>query len=75
MLWAFDIRPENDASGEPIIPDQEQLTQGFVCMPEEFPASFVARSEGRASIIKAEWESAEKESLHPQTKQWIDSPL
>jgi len=45
MIWGFDIKPAVDANGKDIIPDQEKLTQGFVCMPEESPAQITPRSE------------------------------
>ena len=75
ILWALDIRPAEDASGNPIIPDQDKLTQGFVCMPVEYPAKITPRSKERADIVRREWQQAEKEQLDPQTKQWIASPF
>ncbi|KAK1752717.1 O-methylsterigmatocystin oxidoreductase [Echria macrotheca] len=75
MLWGFDIRPAVDAQGKEIIPDQEKLTQGFVCMPEEYPASITPRDEKRKQMIIDEWTAAEAECLDPVTKQWKASPL
>lgn len=75
ILWAFDITPALDENGKPIIPDQSKLTQGFVCMPEPYPAKITPRSPERAEIVRRDWERAEKESLDPQTKQWISSPF
>lgn len=75
ILWAFDISPAKDAKGQPIIPDQEQLTQGFVCMPVEFPAEISPRSKERAEIVRGEWEKAESELLDPASKQWIRNPI
>ena len=75
ILWAFDIRPSTDASGQPIIPDQEKLTQGFVCMPEEYPAEINPRSRERADRVRAEWKQAQQESLDPATQQWVSSPV
>ncbi|KAL3483239.1 cytochrome P450 [Aspergillus germanicus] len=75
ILWAFDIRPALDDKGNEIIPDKDRLTQGFVCMPEEFPARITPRSEGRAEMVRREWEAAEKENLDPETKQWVVSPV
>ena len=75
ILWAFDISPAKGPDGKPIIPDQSKLTQGFVCMPEEYPAKITPRSKERAEIIRKEWEMAERESLDAVTKQWISSPL
>jgi hypothetical protein len=75
ILWAFDIRPALDESGKEIIPDKDRLTQGFVCMPEEFPARITPRSRERAEMVRREWEAAEKENLDPETKQWVVSPV
>lgn len=75
ILWAFNIEPASDAKGSPIIPDPDELTQGFVCMPVEFPAKITPRSKEREEIIRREWQIAEKELLDPVTKQWISTPL
>ncbi len=75
LLWAFNITPAKDAAGKSIIPDQEQLTQGFVCMPVEYPATITPRSSERAELVRAEWKQAESELLDPATKQWISNPI
>jgi len=75
MLWGFDIKPTLDKDGKEIIPDPERLTQGFVCMPEEFPARITPRDEKRKQKIIDEWTQAEAECLDPVTKQWKQSPL
>lgn len=75
ILWAFNVSPAEGADGQPIIPDQEKLTQGFVCMPEPFEAKIRPRSQQRAEIVRREWKQAEGELLDPQTKQYIRSPL
>lgn len=69
LLWAFDIAP---VDGEEL-PDPEKLTQGFVCMPEPYKAKIMPRSEGRAQIVRMEWEAA-KEKLEPVTMQWREIP-
>ncbi|KAL3459690.1 cytochrome P450 [Aspergillus heterothallicus] len=75
ILWAFDIRPALDDKGKEIIPDADRLTQGFVCMPEEFPARITPRSEERADMVRSEWKAAEKENLDTETNQWLVSPV
>ncbi|KAL2133003.1 hypothetical protein VTI74DRAFT_3041 [Chaetomium olivicolor] len=75
MLWAFDITPATDKDGNPIIPDQEKLTQGFVCQPEEFKLKITPRSEAHKQRVIEEWRTAEKECLDTVTKQWKVSPL
>lgn len=75
MLWAFDILPAIGPDGETVLPDQEKLTQGFVCMPELFPARIAPRSPERARIVRREWKDAEEVLLDASTKQWISSPI
>lgn len=75
ILWAFKIEPVTGADGKPIIPDQEKLTQGFVCMPEPFPAKITPRSEKRSELLTGEWRAAEEGCLDPETKQWSVSPI
>lgn len=74
LLWGFDFAPAVDAKGELIMPDADRLTQGFVCMPEEFPAKITPRSRERAALITKEWKEAEESSLDPVTKQWKKVP-
>jgi cytochrome P450 len=74
ILWAFDIQPSSDDKGLPILPDPDHLTQGFVCMPEEFPARIIPRSQARADMVVREWKEAE-ELLDPETKQWLQPPV
>ncbi|KAL5360220.1 cytochrome P450 [Aspergillus floccosus] len=73
MMWAFDVKPKLDEQGQPILPDPDHLTQGFVCMPEEFSARITPRSKERADMVVREWEK-EQRCLHPETKQWLLSP-
>jgi hypothetical protein len=74
MLWAFDIEPQVDEQGNKILPDPDKLTQGFVCMPMEFPVSIKPRSKERAEKVAEEWEDAQRECLDPETKQWRQAP-
>ncbi|ROT34502.1 cytochrome P450 family protein [Sodiomyces alkalinus F11] len=75
ILWAFQIEPKVGADGKPILPDPDRLTQGFVCMPEEFPAQITPRNQAKADTVVREWHEAEKECLDPVTKQWRVSPV
>lgn len=75
VLWAFDILPKLDDEGKAILPDQEKLTQGFVCMPEPFSARLVPRSGERVEMVRREWKEAEANLLHPETKQWVSSAV
>ncbi|EAW13761.1 uncharacterized protein ACLA_044810 [Aspergillus clavatus NRRL 1] len=55
--------------------DPDHLTQGFVCMPEEFPARITPRFKAKADHVIREWKKAEQECLDPETKQWLLSPV
>ncbi|KAK1782024.1 cytochrome P450 [Copromyces sp. CBS 386.78] len=70
MIWGFNMTPKIGPDGKPIMPDQERLTQGFVCMPEPYVATITPRDEKRKKIIEEEWFAAERECLDPVTKQW-----
>jgi len=75
MVWAFNVEPALDEKGQQILPDADRLTQGFVCMPEEYPARITPRSKAKADMIVKEWKEAEKQHLDPETKQWLLSPV
>ncbi|KAM7182996.1 putative cytochrome P450 E-class, group I [Rhypophila sp. PSN 637] len=76
ILWGFNIEPKIDATtGKPILPDQEKLTQGFVCMPEEYEAKITPRDDARRQRIMDEWKIAEETCLDPETQQWRQVPL
>jgi cytochrome P450 len=74
MLWAFKFEPKLDAVGEPILPDPDRLTQGFVCQPETFSVKITSRSEERGEKVVQEWKDAENDCLDPVTKQWRHFP-
>lgn len=74
FLWAFDVEPALDEHNNPILPDHNKLTQGFVCMPEEYPCKIKPRSQAKADRVTSEWEEAQREHLDPETKQWRTSP-
>lgn len=70
MLWAFKFEPQLDAKGQPILPDPDRLTQGFVCQPESFVVKITPRSQQRSEKVIQEWKDAENDCLDPITKQW-----
>jgi cytochrome P450 len=74
MLWAFKFEPKLGAEGKPILPDPDQLTQGFVCQPEAFPVKITARSKERGEKVVQEWKDAENNFLDPVSKQWQHFP-
>ena len=72
ILWAFEIKPKMDAQGNPILPDSEKYTQGFVCMPEPFQVDITPINAERAEIIKKEWQEAQQ--LLDDQMQWKNVP-
>jgi len=70
LMWAFDVSPATGADGQPIIPNPDSYTSGFVVMPTPFKARLTPRSQQKAEVVRAEWKQAEEELLDPVTKQW-----
>ena len=73
LLWGFDFAPAMDADGNPVIPDPEKLTQGFLAMPEPYQATITPRSAWRAELMKRAWVDA-KRDLNAETQQWQNIP-
>ncbi|KAI5240963.1 cytochrome P450 [Aureobasidium subglaciale] len=74
LLWAFNIKPTVDpTTGKEILPDPDKLTQGLVCMPEEFLVALTPRDQNRADLVEKEWQEVQQ-SLDPITKQWKQTP-
>lgn len=56
LFWAFDFRRPTDAStGEEVVPDMEDLSEGLVVCPRPFSADIKPRSEAKAEAVKEEW--------------------
>lgn len=75
FLWAFKVEPKLAANGDPMMPDPDRLTQGFVCMPEEFECSILPRDSDRAERVVKEWEEEKIRCLDPSTLQWKVNPI
>jgi cytochrome P450 len=68
MLWGFNISPKM-RNGKKVPIDPDQLTQGFVCMPETFECDITPRSAERTRMIRDDWQKAYKEYVDPATQQ------
>ncbi|KAI1271690.1 cytochrome P450 [Xylaria sp. FL0933] len=56
LLWAFDFkRPIDQQTGEEIIPDMEDLTEGLLVCPNPFDADIKPRNAFKADAIRLEW--------------------
>ncbi|KAJ7885487.1 cytochrome P450 [Mycena olivaceomarginata] len=53
-LWAFNIVPKTDASGNPLKLDVNDCTNGLTSRPKPFPVDFVPRSAAHLETIRAE---------------------
>ncbi|KAF7326750.1 hypothetical protein MVEN_02594000 [Mycena venus] len=51
VLWAFNIEPRKDASGNIMEIDPESCTPGLTSRPNEFPANFTPRSQAHVETI------------------------
>jgi cytochrome P450 len=74
MIWAFDFAPEKNEEGIDIVPNIENLTQGFVCRPENFRATITPRSDRKADIVRRDWKEAKELLLDSDTLQWLHIP-
>jgi len=71
MLWGFNITPKvRNGKQVPINPDQ--LTQGFVCMPDTFECDIKPRDAKRTKLIREDWQKSKKEYVDPATEQLKD---
>lgn len=73
MLWAFSVSKALDSTGNPIIPDIDDLVGGITVQPREFPAQFIPRSQGKVEIIRSSVAECEQ-LLDSKTKQWKEVP-
>lgn len=56
MLWAFDFhRAIDQETGQEIIPNAGDLTQGLFIYPKPFAANIVPRDANKVACIKEEW--------------------
>ncbi|KAK7748123.1 hypothetical protein SLS53_001377 [Cytospora paraplurivora] len=72
LLWAFNLEKAVDARGQEIVPDPDELIQGFLVQPKPFPARITPRSEHHAGVVRKEWE--ECQALLDDEKQWREIP-
>ncbi|RYP31688.1 hypothetical protein DL767_005601 [Monosporascus sp. MG133] len=73
LLWAFDFRrPVDETTGQEIVPDMEELTEGLFVAPKPFRAHIVPRSEYKAQRVREEW--SKMTELLDSELQWKDVP-
>lgn len=44
LLWGFELKKTVGVGGHEVVPDQDNLTQGFIVQPTPFPAQIIPRS-------------------------------
>lgn len=73
FLWAFDVgRPMDKSTGQEIIPNSEELTEGLIVCPKPFSADIKLRSSQKAEIIRSEWQKMTE--LLDDDLQWKSVP-
>ncbi|RYP48595.1 hypothetical protein DL768_005550 [Monosporascus sp. mg162] len=73
LLWAFDFRrPIDETTGQEIVPDMGDLTDGLFMVPKPFRAHIVPRSEYKAQRVREEW--SKMTELLDSELQWKDVP-
>ena len=55
ILWGFDILPDLDAHGRPVLPDPWAYTDGFNSRPLPFQCKLVPRDARVVDTIEREW--------------------
>ncbi|KAH7131833.1 cytochrome p450 monooxygenase [Dendryphion nanum] len=73
LIWAFEFTPATGSDGKPYEYDIEDLVGGITVQPNEYPYAITPRSEKKAQIIRDN-EVACYKKLHPDTKQWLETP-
>ncbi|KAI1338689.1 cytochrome P450 [Xylariaceae sp. FL0016] len=69
LLWAFDFkRAIEPKTGQEVVPDMDDLVDGFMALPKPFPANICPRSPERAECVRREWEQVSK--LLDEDGQW-----
>ncbi|KAF6825843.1 cytochrome p450 [Colletotrichum plurivorum] len=72
LLWAFNLGRAVKDQGNEIVPDAENLTDGFLVQPRPFLANITPRSEAHAEIVRKEWDASQQ--LLDGSKQWKEVP-
>jgi cytochrome P450 len=65
LLWAFEFGPGH---GDGLLPDPEDLTEGFLVQPKPFKARILVRDKEKARVVREEW--AKMEGLLDAEGQW-----
>ncbi|PSN66267.1 cytochrome P450 [Corynespora cassiicola Philippines] len=72
MLWAFNIELAQDDKGQDIVPNADDLTEGMLVLPKDFPVKIVRRSEERAALVRKEWDMVSDKL--DESGQWKRAP-
>ncbi|KAI0419652.1 cytochrome P450 [Xylaria grammica] len=73
LLWAFEFNRATDPeTGEEIIPDMNDISEGMMALPNPFPLNIQPRSPGKAAVIQEKW--AEVSKLLNEEQQWEVAP-
>jgi cytochrome P450 len=68
MLWTFNFCVAQDAQGNEMTPNANDLTEGMLVCPKPFPARITPRSAGREAQARKEW--SQMENLLDEDLQW-----
>ncbi|KAI1487972.1 cytochrome P450 [Biscogniauxia mediterranea] len=73
LLWAFDFkRPIDQTTGQEIIPDMNDLSEGLFVQPRPFGAVITPRNEYKARRVRDEWKKMTE--LLDDEMQWKNVP-
>ncbi|KAI5922679.1 cytochrome P450 [Camillea tinctor] len=73
LLWAFDFKqPIDPSTGQEIIPDMNDLSEGLFVQPNPFEVVITPRSEHKAECVRNEWKNMTE--LLDDEMQWKTVP-
>ncbi|KAI0594640.1 cytochrome P450 [Biscogniauxia sp. FL1348] len=73
ILWAFDLkRPIDPTTGQEIIPDMDDISEGIFVQPNPFGAVITPRNEHKAQRVRDEWKGMTE--LLDDEMQWKTVP-
>ncbi|CAL1707418.1 unnamed protein product [Somion occarium] len=59
LLWAFNVElPKDPLTGNPILPDEDDTTDGILLTPKPFKCVIIPRSQAKADLIRKQFEAA-----------------
>jgi hypothetical protein len=80
ILWAFKISPVTekdpvDGSLHEVLPNTDNVLEGLISWPADFPALIESRSEAREHLLKNAWILVKADLLEKENGEYLSKPL